>query len=610
MATMAEIRTQYPQYADIPDVKLADALHQKFYSDIPKPEFYQKIGLGAQAQIPGAEGVITAQPAPMTLQDRLMGAVETPAIIAGGLGRMVATPLARMYGEAMGGQGTPQGKAAGEQAATWASNQFYQPRTQTGPELVEGAGKVLESLPPVLSGPGAAITALTPAAINQLRPMAQRIAAPVQNVLAKAMTKAEPEMVGMGAAETQAALLRQERAQRQGIPLTKGEQTKDLATQQFEAETAKNYPAGAGAPLLKAKETQKSAILNKFEQMSQETGAEYADPSAYKKVGSIVDKALVDEYDKKYQAMKAKYAVADNAGETLQEVPYTAITEYIGKQSPTVRAKLAPILDSVAEQIALNDPQKKGTMSVRALEDIYQDIGKNTQPGTPNAVHSKAMKSLIDQTTEGAGGDFYRDARMARKQLAKDFEDSSRVASLLGTKAGYADRKVALADVFDHIVLDGSMEEMQTVGKVLKRAGPQGQQAWAEIQGQTIQHLKDQITKNASGQLSFPKLNTAINALDREDKLTYLFGKTGRDQLIDLRDSIQDALVKQPGAVNYSNTSSALIRSLDQLSKFQIPLAGKLADVAKTKAMEKQVAESLNFNALTPKGKSTNALAP
>jgi hypothetical protein len=154
------------------------------------------------------------------------------------------------------------------------------------------------------------------------------------------------------------------------------------------------------------------------------------------------------------------------------------------------------------------------------------------------------------------------------------------------------------------------MEEMQTVGKVLKRAGPQGQQAWAEIQGQTIQHLKDQITKNASGQLSFPKLNTAINALDREDKLTYLFGKTGRDQLIDLRDSIQDALVKQPGAVNYSNTSSALIRSLDQLSKLQIPLAGKLADVAKTKAMNKQVAESLNFNALTPKGKSTNALAP
>ena len=85
MATMAEIRTQYPQYADIPDVKLADALHQKFYSDIPKTEFYTKIGLGAQAQIPGGENVIAAQPAPMTLQDRLMGVVETPAIMAGGL---------------------------------------------------------------------------------------------------------------------------------------------------------------------------------------------------------------------------------------------------------------------------------------------------------------------------------------------------------------------------------------------------------------------------------------------------------------------------------------------------------------------------------------------
>ena len=34
MATIAEIRAQYPQYADMPDVALADALHAKFYADI------------------------------------------------------------------------------------------------------------------------------------------------------------------------------------------------------------------------------------------------------------------------------------------------------------------------------------------------------------------------------------------------------------------------------------------------------------------------------------------------------------------------------------------------------------------------------------------------
>lgn len=45
MASIAEIRNQYPQYSDMSDNELADALHRKHYSDMPKDEFYSKIGL-------------------------------------------------------------------------------------------------------------------------------------------------------------------------------------------------------------------------------------------------------------------------------------------------------------------------------------------------------------------------------------------------------------------------------------------------------------------------------------------------------------------------------------------------------------------------------------
>lgn len=45
MATIAEIRAQYPQYNDLSDKELADSLHSKFYSDIPKEEVYSKLGL-------------------------------------------------------------------------------------------------------------------------------------------------------------------------------------------------------------------------------------------------------------------------------------------------------------------------------------------------------------------------------------------------------------------------------------------------------------------------------------------------------------------------------------------------------------------------------------
>lgn len=45
MATLAEIRRQYPQYEDMSDQQLGDALYQKYYSDMPRAEFDQKVGL-------------------------------------------------------------------------------------------------------------------------------------------------------------------------------------------------------------------------------------------------------------------------------------------------------------------------------------------------------------------------------------------------------------------------------------------------------------------------------------------------------------------------------------------------------------------------------------
>lgn len=46
MPTIAEVRQQYPQYDDLSDGQLADALHSKFYSDMPKADFLSKIGMG------------------------------------------------------------------------------------------------------------------------------------------------------------------------------------------------------------------------------------------------------------------------------------------------------------------------------------------------------------------------------------------------------------------------------------------------------------------------------------------------------------------------------------------------------------------------------------
>lgn len=555
----------------------------------------------------------------VSMRDRIMGVIETPLALGATLAGGAIAPIVGVVGTLVSGKyGTQEGIRAGQEAMKAVQ---YQPRTQTAREALGAVGEFLQpvtnALPPTLGSVGTSLNALAPAAMMQAnaiaRPAITQATAPVRNALANVMTREQqPSMVGMGAASTAEDLMRQERLQRLNIPATVGEREKNLAKQQFEADVARGVVTGISEDaktklaeqMRSFKTNQQKAIVQNFERMTNEVGAEVADPTQMRAVGKIVDKALNDEYTKKYDAYKALYAKADNAGETLQQVPYQNLLDYINTKTPTARKTLDPILDSVAEALAMNDPQKTGTITVRALEDVYQQIGK-----VKNSPSAPEMKQIITQMGEGAGGELYQKARQSRMELAKQFEDVSRVDKLLGTKAGYADRRVALDDVFKHVVLDGSLEEMRTVTTLLKKAGPEGQQAYKELQGQTIQQMKDLLTK--SDQPSFRNLNTFINQLDAEDKLTYMFGKVGRNEIMDLRDAIKDVLVKEPGAINYSNTSSAVLRGLEALQQLPVKIPGTktAAEYARTRQVTKQVEKALEQpNQLAPKGTNKNAL--
>ena len=561
---------------------------------------------------PGANLAPTAA-APVSMRDRIMGVIETPAALAGGLAGGIVAPIAGIYGQlsSPAPQGSPAAMAAGEAAAAKARAQFYQPRTETAREILGAVGKATEGLPPVLGGSlGTSLNALAIPAVQQagamVRPAISQAVAPVRN----ALTRKQPEMVGMGAASTAEDLMRQQRLEQFGIRATAGERESNLQKQQFESDVRRGVISGISDETKTALSEQmrtfeagkKQDIVRNFERMTAETGAEVADPTQMRAVGKIVDKALNDEYTKKFDAYKALYAKADNAGETLQPVSYQSLLNYINTKTPTARGKLDPILDSVAESLAMNDPNKTGTITVRALEDIYQQIGK--VKGSPSAPE---MKQIITDMGEGAGGELYQAARASRRQLAKEFEDVSRVDKLLGTKAGYADRRVALDDVFKHVVLDGSLEEMRTVTTLLKKAGPEGRKAYAELQGQTIQQMKELLT--AGDQMSFKNLNTLIKQLDNEGKLDYMYGKAGRDQIMDLRDAIKDVVVKEPGAVNYSNTAGAVLRGMEALQQLNVPLAKRAAEFARTRQVKKQVEKTLEQpNQLAPTQSNQNAM--
>jgi hypothetical protein len=619
MATLVEFRAQYPQYNEVPDVALANSLHEKFYADVPKADFFKTIKLSPAAFLPDNEKMITLPKTETSMQDRVMGIVETPAIIAGNIGRAITTPVARMFGEAVEGYGTPQGKAAGKQAADVVSRQFYQPRTETGPENVQAIGDVLGAIPPTpLTSAGVALSTLTPAAVNQLRniavPAVRQATAPTVNALSNVMKREQPTMQGMGAAQTAEDLMREQRLQQFGIRATAGEREKNLAKQQFESEVERGVITGISdeaktklAEQMKTFQANKQKdIIGNFERMTAEVGSS-ADRGEIKQTGRIVDKALNDIYTKKFDAYKEKYRLADESGETLEQVPYQSLLDYIGTKSATRREKLDPILNDVAELLVMNDPQKTGAISVRNLEDIYQVVG--TAKDSPSA---KPLKDLITQIGDGAGGKLYQEARQARAQLAKEFEDVSRVDKLLGTKAGYKDRRVALDDVYNHVVVDGSLEEMRTVTQLLKKT-PEGREAYKELQGQTLQRMKDLLLKKGdeADSLRLDRFSNFVTELDRSEKLAYMFGKTGRDEILELRQAIKDVMVKEPGAVNYSNTSGAVLRGLEALQQLKIPGAKSAAEMARTMEVKGKVKEALKQpNKLAPAQPSVNNLNP
>lgn len=593
MATLVEFRTKYPQYNDMPDVELADSLHQKFYSDIPRVQFFQQLEIGG-SQLPGSEKTITLPKAQPSIMDRLGAVLEVPATMATGLvSSAAAVPYGLYKGITSGKMGTPEGVQIGQrEAQEFMERNTYQPRTETAQDVLGGMARVLGALPPTLGATGSALTALAPAATGQMRMAVAPAVASTQQRMA-ALLAPKSTMMGGGAASADEALVRQQRALGQGIPLTKGQQLQDFAQQQFESDVVKQSPDLAKS-LLDFKSQQKKDIQGRFEQLIDQTGVD-VDVSNPRKIGAIVDSALVKQFEAKQKLVNDAYKKARDAGETKAVVDTSKLDQWLADNAPeaiTVRA-----IDTMKAKLDALKKATNGQITIDDLENLYQVAGQLSEPGKASAKFMGNVKKVINETTEGAGGDLYRAARAERADLGRQFEDTYRVAKLLGTKGGYADRAVALDDVFSHVVLDGDLDQMRTVTKLLKNGGEDGQKAYAALQGQTIQYLKDQLNKNTSGKLSYDAFAKTLATLDKEGKLDYMFGKKGRETLTELQGTLRDALVEIPGTVNYSNTGSVVVRALDKLASLRIPLTRTIADMAKESELKKKVEQSITYDA-------------
>lgn len=577
-----------------------------------------------------------AAPAPQadpTLVDKLVGGGEAALTLATGLTTgavgMVAGGAAGIVNNLTNGKyGIPGGFEAGAQQG--AESLTYAPRTEVGQEYAGNVGHVLAATLPAIPltaemsalarGVGAAATGardISAAGVQRIRAAVPAIAERVERTLRRNPDPATPTpgtLGSAGSAGTDIATQRRTSADEMGIKLTAGQETRDPSQLRFELETAKGEN---GAKIRERYSDQNAQVEKHFDNLVDMTGAETVDALG---TGRIVDAALRQKMLRDKAEVRVAYTNARKAGEMEEPVQLGTLVDHLNESAPD--AATAPLLD-VARKRALQlgiatevDGQLVAApVPLKIAETMRQAIGRATDYEATNMRQSAIIKGLIDAETEGAGGTLYRAARRTRENFAKQYEDRAVVSSLLNNKRGTGDRKVALEDVFDHAILKGSRADVGHVRRVLQTGGADGQQAWRELQGATVNWIKDQAFSNSATDmrgntiLSVPKLEKAIKKLDADGKLDFMFGKQGAQHMRDINDLAKVIYTAPPGVVNSSNTASVLLAALAEAgvngSMFGLPVPVMsgirlLAKHSKDRKLQARIERALNSRTPPP----------
>jgi len=535
------------------------------------------------------------------------------------------------------GQGYQPARSV-EQAATEGARMFtYVPRTEAGQEYAGNVADAAQALAP-MAGLGAEAAIIGGA----MRPSAQMVRAAAEPAITQSVkalqdggaaaaqllkdrgiigaqgTPAAGTMGSVGAAATDMANQRTATAQAlpQPITLTKGQATRDFEQQRFEAETAKD--PRLGQPLRERSAEQNRQLSGNFEAMIDETGARATNAI---ETGRTVDRALVQAAAARKSEYRTKYREAERAGQMEDPVSTEAIVRFLDENSSANAPELAggSLGITQRELIRLGGAEMEGgrlvarELPLRQVELLRRQVGNAMDAAPDNATNMRMgaqIKELIDQQTEGLGGDLYKEARASRRRYAQLFEDNAIVSNLLRTRRGTADRQVALEDVFRKTVLNGDRESLGRLRRTLQVAGgEQGAQAWRELQGATVRHLLDEATKgvgtDAAGVplFSAAKLNNAVRALEADGKLDFVLSKQGAQTVRDLNEIAKVVLTTPPGTVNTSNTASVLLAALAEsgatgaLTGLPIPVLTGLKVISqqvKDAKVRKRVSDALN----------------
>lgn len=596
-------------------------------------------------------------PQERSLGQQLVGAGETAltlgtGAVGGTLGTLAGT-LQGLSQQILSGQfGTPEAVRAVEKAAAAGAQALtYQPRTQAGQEQVQAVGQVLANvLPPVLpaiAAPGAVMQAARTAAptVGAARQIAsaagqraatatgQAIARPVQ-----AATTAVRETLGMetpavattapaagarvsgGAAATPMDLQRVKTAEQFDVNLTRGEALRDADQLAFEKEQLKGP---LGAPLRNRAEESRLKLLQDFDSSIEKTGAEsvFAGPSA---TGQTLVNALGEGYNAAKNKVNVLYKKARKSDEANAQVDLASIVKlgegedaietslvgYVNNRLQGVEPKIAENAKKQMIRFGIAAEDETGQLlpkqaTVRQLEDFRSEMAGSSDVTVPRQMRDETIiKKLVDATTEPVAGPLFKEARQARTEMGRKFENRAIVARLVKNRKGMDDPQVAADQVFKKSILGASPAEITFLKRVLQTTEGGGKQAWKELQGATLKHIRDKATDNVNTDsmgrpvLSADKLNKAIKELDQNGRLDVILGKDMAARVRDLNEVSQYINTVPPGTlINSSGTTMTLVAALGETGLLGGPWitgAREISKMIKSGKTKAKINEALN----------------
>ncbi|SVK01606.1 Uncharacterised protein [Acinetobacter baumannii] len=252
-------------------------------------------------------------------------------------------------------------------------------------------------------------------------------------------------------------------------------------------------------------------------------------------------------------------------------------------------------------------PKPKGQEpTVNAVEEWRQRI--NELPSDEKDIRAKTrIKKLIDYALDNSGSNAFKQARKDYGDFKNAWTTRSIVKDLIEMKKGAnsGDRKVIDEKIVDRITSTAtSQADLDFIKKMITKT-EDGQQAWRDLQGTVLNHIRNKAFSgvddaNGSPALLASKLNDTIEKLDGHTRrLDTLLNKQDADK-VRLAGDLAKVLktVPENTGVNWSNTINAGLAGLFDFVFVQgttglpLPIATLLRQFVKRVGDKKQVARA------------------